>query len=633
MESTKTCVSSIELLTPPIHVSRILTSPSSTKYLMHQPSGVPSRPHNVVSQAYDTVNSIFREMAYPQLYWLDGPVTRFLNPPSLGKCLLLVSYWVVLLIFLWSNTLLKPSSSDYAYKWEIVGFRAAWVSVTQLPLIYCLSCKINVISLITGISYERLNWFHRWAARTLFLTVIVHWSFFFREWWIASFVQLEISMMPIVKYGFGAWSVIGWMVITGFGFFRTLSYELFVLQHMAAAGILLWLVHVHVPSYAAYNVWLAIGFVAFDWAGRTALVLARNLHVPAILSGKRVRRRLVGYPGQVEVLCDGYASITVHEIDFKWSPGQHVYLTIPGCGPFGIFEAHPFTISNLPSNTPESDGNRLRAIFKTHSGFTKRVSNRGPSNDDHKLFRVFVSGPWGNPPLNVIRRSDSLILFATSTGVSFTLPILQFIVDEPLGIRRIRFYWIVRHSSHIAWFEKALDSAITQALSKQIDLIVQVFVTGQSAPPSEMGTLAPPTKVDHQMQPPRSDTTPSSVLSQNTLPEKPQLSKDPSTYAIVPVSSSTSLHSEYLSAVSTAPSNSTATRASFPRYSGRPASLDELIRPTVEESDGETAIVACGVGSFLAQLRNYTAALSDERAVHKGTGAQGIFLFTENYGW
>ena len=72
---------------------------------------------------------------------------------------------------------------------------------------------------------------------------------------------------------------------------------------------------------------------------------------------------------------------------------------------------------------------------------------------------------------------------------------------------------------------------------------------------------------------------------------------------------------------------------SFRRYCGRPASLDDLIRPTVEESDGETAIVGCGVGSFLAELRNYTAALSDERAVHKGTGAQGIFLFSENYGW
>jgi hypothetical protein len=548
----------------------------------------------------------------------------------------------MLLIFLWSNTLLTPSSPNYAYKWEIVGFRGAWVSVTQLPLIYCLSCKINVISLITGISYERLNWFHRWTARTLFLTVIVHWSFFFREWWIADFVNLEISMMPIVKYGWGAWSVIGWMVITGFGYFRTLSYELFVLQHMAAGGILLWLVHVHVPSYAAYNVWLAVGFVAFDWAGRTVFVLARNLHIPAIFKRKYLRRGMVGYPAQVEVLSGGYVSTTVHEIDFSWSPGQHVYLTIPGCGPFGIFEAHPFTISNLPNNMPESDGNRLRVIFKAHSGFTKRVLKRGLGNEDQRSLRVFVSGPWGNPPLNVVQRSDSLILFATSTGASFTLPILQFIVDEPLSIRRIRFYWVLRHSSHIAWFEKALDSAITQAQSKQIDLIVQVFVTGQSAPfektpwpqsanpePRGISSLS----VDLQMQPGRSGVTPSSTLTGNSWSEKLLLSKDPPTSSNIPTTSSPSRHLEAPSAVSSAPSNSATERTSFTRYSGRPTSLDDLIRPTVEESDGETAIVGCGGASFLARLRNYTAALSDERAVHKGTGAQGIFLFTENYGW
>ena len=431
------------------------------------------------------------------------------------------------------------------------------------------------------------------------------------------------------------------MVITGFGYFRTLSYELFVLQHMAAAGILLWLVHVHVPSYAAYNVWLAVGFVAFDWAGRTMLVLARNLHIPAIFKGKHVRRRIVGYPAQAKALSDGYVSITVDEVGFDWSPGQHVYLTIPRCGPFGIFEAHPFTISNLPSNMPEPDGNQLRVIFKAHSGFTKRILKRGLSNEDQKSLRVFVSGPWGNPPLNVVQRSDSLILFATSTGVSFTLPILQFIVGEPLCIRRVRFYWIVRHSSHIAWFEKALDSAITQAQSKQIDLVVQVFVTGQSVP-SEKGTWPQSANheprgrsnlsVDHSMQPNRSDMTPSSTLSNSSWPEKPLLPKDPPTSSISDTSS-TSSHPTTPSAVSSAPSNSAAKRTSFRRYCGRPASLDDLIRPTVEESDGETAIVGCGVGSFLAELRNYTAALSDERAVHKGTGAQGIFLFTENYGW
>jgi hypothetical protein len=552
----------------------------------------------------------------------------------------------MLLIFLWSDTILTPSSPIYAYKWEIVGFRAAWVSVAQLPLIYCLSCKINVLSLITGISYERLNWFHRWAARTLFLTVAVHWSFFFREWSIANFVQLEISMMPMVKYGFGAWSVIGWMILTGFGYFRTLSHELFVLQHIAAAGILLWLVHIHIPSYAAYHVWLAVGFVSFDWIGRTVLVLSRNLHVLPMLMGKRLRGDIIGYPAHADALPHNYLSVTMKEVDFSWRPGQHIYITVPGCGIFGFFEAHPFTIANLPDKTTDPRSDILKVYFKAHSGFTKRLRDRCLRREDESSLRVLVSGPWGNPPLDVVQRSDSLIVFATSTGAAFTMPILQSTIERPLSIRRVRFYWVVRHFSQICWFEEGLNCALLQAQSKGIDLVVQVFVTNRSSPgrdPLEQGIEyskrgRPNTSEDdkgiYQTSPRQIDLTPGSISSNMSDSEKQLLPTDP------PVFSNTTLREAVVSGQrstnSTIPhvlSDRAKEKPSFIVYSGRPNSLDDLVRPTVEESDGETAIIACGSGSFLAQLRNYTAALSDERAVHKGTGAQGIFLFTENYGW
>lgn len=611
----------------------------SIKILQRQPDAVPSRPDNIFSQAYDSANTICREMAYPQMYWLDGRLTRYLNIPSLGKCLLLLSYWVMLLIFLWNNTILTPSSPNYAYKWEIVGFRAAWVSVAQLPLIYCLSCKINVISLITGISYERLNWFHRWAARTLFLTVVVHWSFFFREWSIANFVQLEISMMPMVKYGFGSWSVIGWMVLTGFGYFRTLSHELFVLQHIAAAGVLLWLVHTHVPSYAAYHVWLAVGFVAFDWIGRTVLGLARNLHVLPMMFGKRLRGHLIGYPAHIDVLSDNYLCVTMEEVDFSWRPGQHVYITAPGCGMFGLFEAHPFTIANLPDTTPDTRSNILKVYFKAHSGFTKRLMNRCLSREDQRSLRIILSGPWGSPPLDVVHRSDSLIFFATSTGAAFTMPILQSIIEKPFSIRRVRFYWVVRNFSQMGWFEEDLNSTLRLAQCKGIDLVVQVFITNQSSP--EKGPLEHGKEISPPGRPkaPEGDSASqidlsSGPISSNTSDSEKGLPADSSVF------SSTTLRDPIVSGqqstkstISPAPSDSAHNQPFFVVHSGRPNSLDDLVRPTVEESDGETAIVACGSRSFMAQLRNYTAALSDERAVHKGTGAQSIFLFTENYGW
>jgi hypothetical protein len=258
-----------------------------------------------------------------------------------------------------------------------------------------------------------------------------------------------------------------------------------------------------------------------------------------------------------------------------------------------------------------------------------------------------VRGPWGKPPLDVIQRSDSLIFFATSTGAAFNMPILQSIIKTPVAVRRVRFYWVVRHFSQICWFEEGLNSALEQAESRGIDLAVQVFVTSLSSlerDPSEestedsrqrqVKTLDEENEICHT-PPSRTDFTLDSISSKTSdLGKQPPLADPPLAFSPTKVQEpSVSGQQGTNSIISPVLSGRANEKPSFVVYSGRPYSLDDLVRPTVEESDGETAIIGCGSGSFLAQLRNYTAALSDERAVHKGTGAQGIFLFVENYGW
>jgi len=65
-------------------------------------------------------------------------------------------------------------------------------------------------------------------------------------------------------------------------------------------------------------------------------------------------------------------------------------------------------------------------------------------------------------------------------------------------------------------------------------------------------------------------------------------------------------------------------------YSSRP-DIEALIREPVERAWGETAVVVCGGKELVARTRNCVSRLSDERAVHKGTGAQGIYLHVEEY--
>ncbi|KIW34663.1 uncharacterized protein PV07_01430 [Cladophialophora immunda] len=582
----------------------------------HQPGQIPGRPQNALEQLYDTTIAVCRELAYPQLWTCTGKFTKYFTPPSLGRCLLLLTYWAVILTMLWSNVLLTPSSPNYAYKWEIVGFRAAWVSVTQLPLIYILSGKANIITILTGISYERLNWLHRWVSRTIFLTVIVHWSYFFTEWSIADFVSLELEWMPMVKYGFGAWATLGWMVITGFGFVRNLSYELWFLQHLAAAMVLLWLVHSHVPSYAQYNVWFAIGVVVFDRLVRTVMSLVINLHLlpskrDSVPSGRRI-----GYEAEVKALSGEFLQVTVRNVAMSWRPGQHVYLSIPRAG---IVEAHPFTIASVPKSiSGESGPNNVVLYLRVHNGFTRRLYRRCQNQLTSRTFLSFISGPWGNPPS--VERFESMVFAATGNGVSFTLPIFQQAVLTNNNLRQISFIWIFRQAEQLDWFKAELLSAWMAARQRNIRINIYAFITGsgqsRSVSPSESNLLL-------------EQTLASNLSSAEKLADRaPIMDKTPNPIKL-------SMEKRDIGSVSENSVSSTSSLNEQPTIQvgyGRP-DFDSLIHPVVEAAWGETGILACGGSHFSGQLRNYVAKLSDERAVHKGTGAQGIYLFCETYGW
>ena len=64
--------------------------------------------------------------------------------------------------------------------------------------------------------------------------------------------------------------------------------------------------------------------------------------------------------------------------------------------------------------------------------------------------------------------------------------------------------------------------------------------------------------------------------------------------------------------------------------SGRP-DLPNLLWDTADQAEGEMSVVVCGPLGLQACLRTAVAQLSDSRAVHKGSGAQGIHLHVEGF--
>lgn len=286
-----------------------------------------------------------------------------------------------------------------AYYYERIGFRGAWISVTQVPLIYLLSSKSNIIGALIGSSHERLNWFHRWVSRTLLFTVTVHGAFFFREWVRADFVAFELKLMPMVKYGMGAWGLLLWTFLSSLSPLRRMAYEVFVLQHIACAGVFLWLLYIHVPEYARYNVWFAVAAISFDWVFRGILLVVKNFRVRVVGAACRGVQR-IGHQAELQALSDDITIISIKDAPFTWQAGQHMYLWLPRLGPL---ETHPFTIASPYQTSNKCHCNEIQLAIRAQKGFSRRIhkyASKMQSLDNTAVLTAFVSGPYGVPPVS-----------------------------------------------------------------------------------------------------------------------------------------------------------------------------------------------------------------------------------------
>ena len=518
---------------------------------------------------------------------------------------------VVITLFLTTASIVND-----AYYWERIGFRAAWVSVTQVPFVFLLAGKVNIISLVLGSSYADVNWLHRWVSRVLFVTVTIHGSFFLREWVRADFVQTELDMMPMVKYGLGMWGVLAWINVTSLLPLRRLCYEFFVLQHLVSGVIFLWLLSVHIPAYAAYNLWMAIGFLVLGRCLRAAFMLYRNITVRKVNS--IVKPATFGYSADLQAAAEHTTVLTVEDVKFTWKAGQHVILWCPWFAPL---EVHPFTISNF-SQTDCVDGRRkLELTIRSRAGFTKRLNRRAKSSQSQ--IKAFITGPFGNLP--TWNSFETLVLISASTGASFTLPILQSVLNEPCCVRRIECSLLFRHRAHIDAYLPRLREILLHPRASECGLNISIAITGDNEMDNEIEVLK-----DLQ------NLSPVSSLSQvstkeaieysevkNMEPSPIQAKGDPHIVDIGLEQSKEHATENILARKWT----STPLNISF----GRP-SIANTIRHPVEASAGETSVIVCSGKSLSSAVRNCVASLSDERAVHKGTGAQGIHLHIEGFG-
>ena len=644
---------------------------------------------------------------------------RNLRTPTAGPVALILANIVVLV----SLCFYGFETTKWA-NFENIGYRTGFVSIAQLPLLFLLAGKNNIIGFLTGMSHERLNWLHRWCARCLFLTSTIHFGYWLADWWpFGDFVGDKIRTDPITTRGMIAWAFLAWIVFSSVAPIRGWSYEVFVLQHLVSFAVFIGFVYVHTPAEVHVYIWIPVGLFFFDRIVRGLYVLYTNIsffHPKQRQSGDM--KGLWACRATFTPVSHETTKITIKNPPITWSAGQHVFLS---CHSIIPLQSHPFTIASIPS-----DG-KMEFFVKAEKGGTRRFFRHAektslslPTEEqegelqvgDDKTKSVAIEGPFGR--IRPLRQFDSVILFAGSTGATYTVPLLRDLVaawlsGAPVVTRHIRFVWVVKSRGQVSWFASQL-CAVTEDLltlrsqGKDFKVEMSIYVTCDESFTEEHKTLLK----SWQSEPPHgkveevsrneaaADETAEKKLGffgettnlrevdsrrlseANNIEEEKKAggcgpdgtccctgtiededaitsrnaascsccggSKSPSqpteknqttsaANLTPPKSQTTNSNPRNSSSASSssAPSPKTGSFILNPRiavFAGRPQCRN-IIRKSLEQALGESAVIACGPAGLVDGVRASAVALSDERAVHKGTGAQGIYLHTEAFSY
>ncbi|KII85536.1 hypothetical protein PLICRDRAFT_320170 [Plicaturopsis crispa FD-325 SS-3] len=395
---------------------------------------------------------VFLTMAYMAALF----TWEFINTTSLSGQVLMVSYW--------SN-------------------RAGFLATSQFPLIVALGTKNNIVSLITGVSFDKLNYLHRMTARVTFVLLWVH-----AGSKIAAGIEKELPFR---------WLQLGVMAVAAFTVLciislrpiRAASFEIFFYAHFILVLIFLVGAFYHTSQFK-FQSWIIASFAI--WGADRLTRVVRMIWFT---------RSSGAVEAITELLADNLVRVRMpRPANYHWSAGQAAYIVMPGVSTLP-FEAHPFTIASYDSSgvdglargealgmdsysssknlsdatSPSPFWKEIVFVIQTHKGFTKRLGEVAARRGSVK---VLLDGPYGKSP--DLGASDTVVLVAGETGVTYTLPVfLDTIENVRHGLsscRKLVWIWAIRDEANIEWISKTLSRALLLAPSS-LEISIRFYIT------------------------------------------------------------------------------------------------------------------------------------------------------------
>lgn len=356
--------------------------------------------------------------------------------------------------------------------------RAGWVGASQLPFLFIFSAKNNIISMLTGFGYEKLNFMHRFLGRVIVLCLNIHALHFFYTWILAgSFTTYFFKASNI--WGFIALICVDCLFFFSQSWWRRKAYNLFLFTHIVSYATLLPALWMHKPRLHPW-VLACLVIIAFDRALR---VLKSRVTVAKLRPMQEM----------------GVTRIECRSINAGWRAGQHVRVRVlsSGMGLFGWLAVHPFSIcSTVATSGGEGEGLVLMCKkTKNQSSWTNKLFELakngayGPNyekGDNEREVHVVIEGPYGGPGLSMFASYSAVVVIAGGSGISYALSILKDLVQKDLldqsRVKVLELVWVVPDAAALRPFIPVFTSLIRQSspsrnANSTTSLKISVFYT------------------------------------------------------------------------------------------------------------------------------------------------------------
>ncbi|KAG2055254.1 hypothetical protein BDR06DRAFT_934312 [Suillus hirtellus] len=519
---------------------------------------------------------------------------------NMAEVFVTVAYIALLLIYAFVNTTsVEGQKLDIIYWSNRIGMLAS----SQFPIVTALGTKNNVVSLVTGISYDRLNYIHRMMARTCFMLLWVH-----AAGEIVCFPSFQETLSePWLRAGITAMVAFSILIIVSLRPVRSDIYEVFFYVHFL--GVLIFLVggYYHTKgAHGSYWIWPSFVFWALDRFIRVVRLVVFNHSYFGFKSGSGTM------DATTEMLSADVVRLRLRRPPhFHWSPGQTAYLIMPSVSTLP-FEAHPFTIASFDSSllstsqTEDQSGSgendetqvlgssapfwkELVFLVNVHGGFTKKLKEVA---DTKGIVKVFVDGPYGPSP--DLGSYDTCVFVAGGSGISYTLPVFLSVIESvrkgKSSCKRVVFIWSIRGAGYVQWIEEALIKAI-QLAPPSLTISIRIFDTGPLSKAQSM----------------EENYSPSTPTEKNGIPEQV-------------VTRKTSLTSSMLFSL-----------RGVKMESGR-SDLDGLLKEEVSIASGSMSVSVCGSQNISRAVRHALRfPVSGPSSIL--SGGPSVTLYVESFGY